>query len=216
MNLNDLLRAKDVDPEKVLVMRHWPEEQRLKPVFPWIAADRADLFDAYQRVQTEKVEAAMARMVGNGYLASFMGYGAARAIFIGLFKIGSAKQITTKQFWAKAENAELKKLGMAGPKDHRSTVLWFDLPQVDHYSDWKGKLIIDWPPPERSWWRRAHRNVMPVRAILEESALDAQMKEWNELDLAWNELAVLPARHRAKLSEWRAIYYIFDASDRKG
>src|SRR5437763_938679 len=32
----------------------------------------------------------------------------------------------------------------------------------------------------------------------------------------WEQLAVLPTNWRAKLSEWRAIYYIFDASDGKG
>lgn len=39
--------------------------------------------------------------------------------------------------------------------------------------------------------------------------------EWDEIDLGWEELAVLPTRWRAKLSEWRAIYYIFDTSDGK-
>src|ERR1700755_32751 len=83
---------------------------------------------------------------------------------------------------------ELKKLGMRGfSGTERPSCLRFDLEPTDFYSQWKGKLIVDWPPPERSWWRRAHRNVMPVRAILEESALDAQMREWNELDLAWHE-----------------------------
>lgn len=216
MNLNDLLSAKNVDPEKVLVMRHQPYEPTLKRVFPWIAADRADLFDAYQRVQGEKVENAMAGLVGHGHIAAFIAHGAARAIFVGLFDIKAAEPITVEQFWTKPVNVELKNLGMVGPGPERPTVLLFDLRQSELYADWKGKLIVDWPPPERSWWRRAHRNVMPVRAILEESALDAEMKEWNELDFAWNELAVLPKRHRAKLSEWRAIYYIFDDSDRKG
>ena len=46
--------------------------------------------------------------------------------------------------------------------------------------EWKGKLIVGWPPPERSWWRRAHRNEISVLAILDESALDAAMPEWQE------------------------------------
>jgi hypothetical protein len=60
------------------------------------------------------------------------------------------------------------------------------------------------------------RNVIPVHAILEDSALDAAMKNWDELDLTWNQLAILPKRWQAKLAEWRGIYYIFDKSDGKG
>jgi len=57
---------------------------------------------------------------------------------------------------------------------------------------------------------------MPVHAILEDSALDAAMKKWDELDLTWNQLSILPRRWQAKLAEWRGIYYIFDTSDGKG
>jgi hypothetical protein len=79
---------------------------------------------------------------------------------------------------------------------------------MDFYSEWKGKLIVDWPPPERSWWRRAHRNVIPVHAILEDSALDTAMMRWDELDFSWSQLAVLPKRWQGKLAEWRGIYYL--------
>jgi hypothetical protein len=42
------------------------------------------------------------------------------------------------------------------------------------------------------------------------------MPEWEEIDLSWEELSILPTRWRGKLAEWRAIYYIFDTSDAKG
>jgi hypothetical protein len=87
---------------------------------------------------------------------------------------------------------------------------------MDFYSDWKGKLIVDWPPPERAWWRRAHRNRMPIQAVLEDSALETAMQNWNELDLTWDQLSILPKRWQAKLAEWRGIYYIFDRSVSKG
>ena len=216
MNLNDLLITKNVDPEKVLVLRHRPSEPELNKVFPLIAADRSDLFDAYQQTQREKLEKVMAAMIGTGYVASFIAHGAARALFIGLYKIDGARPITYDEYWKMPEHVELKALGMAGFDGKRPSVLWFDLPSANFYPEWKGKLVVDWPPPERSWWRRAHRNVIPVRAILEESVLDGRMKEWNELEFTWSQLGVLPTRWKAKLSEWRAIYYIFDTSDRKG
>ena len=98
----------------------------------------------------------------------------------------------------------------------RPSILRFDLDLTDMYAQWKGKLIVRWPPPERSWWRRAHRNEMPVLAILEDSALDAAMPRWDEMVLTWEQLGVLPKRWKSVLSQWRAIYYIFDLSDGKG
>jgi hypothetical protein len=158
----------------------------------------------------------MSAMIGSGYLASFIAHGGGRALFIGLYKIASAKPISYEQYWQRPENVALKKLGMNGFTGERPTILCFDLPLIDFHRNWKGKLIVDWPPPERSWYRRAERNVMPVHAILEDSALNAAMKHWREIDLTWRQLQVLPSHWKAKLSEWRAIYYIFDPADGKG
>jgi hypothetical protein len=107
---------------------------------------------------------------------------------------------------------------MRGFADEHSeaSVLWFDLTLTDFYAHWKGKLTMGWPPPERSWWRRAHLNVMPVVAVLEDSALDAAMKEWDEIEFSWEELGMLPTRWRSKLNEWRGVYFIFDTRDGKG
>jgi hypothetical protein len=55
--------------------------------------------------------------------------------------------------------------------DKRQTILWFDLELTELHFSWKGKLVVSRPPPERSWWGRAHRNDMPILSILEESVL---------------------------------------------
>jgi hypothetical protein len=216
MNLNDLLRNKDIEPANVLVFRHRPKEPKLNKIFPFLVAERPDLFRVYEQVQTLKVERAMAKMVGQGYVASFMAHGPGRALFIGLTKIAGSKAITKSDYWKNAKNQELKSLGMSGLGSDRSSVMLFDLKPVTFYPEWKGKLIVDWPPPERSWWRRAGRNRITVHAVLEESALAGPIKMWNVIDFAWAELQMLPACYRATLSEWRAIYYIFDTSDGKG
>ena len=82
-------------------------------------------------------------------------------------------------------------------------------------ASWKGRLIIKWPG-ERSWWRRAHRNVFPVHAILEESALDKAMPAWDAINLSWDELRVIPGSWETVLSQWRGIYYIYDEAEGKG
>jgi GIY-YIG catalytic domain len=214
VNLNELLGGKGVDPRAVLVLRHCPWEREFNKVLPFIAAEKPDWFNAYQQTQGEKLEKAMTEA---GYVASFIGHEPGKALFIGLYKIGASRPLTYAEYWEVPANQQMKALGMRGftGKD-RSSVLWFDLELMDFYLEWKGKLIVEWPPPERSWWPRAHRNVIPVRTILEDSALDAPMKRWDELDFTWSELSILPKRLQAKLSEWRGIYYIFDRSDGKG
>jgi hypothetical protein len=119
------------------------------------------------------------------------------------------------------EYKELEKQGMKGWESKDAalpSVLWFDLVlNDDFYSDWKGKLIVKWPPPEIVWWRRADRNEnMEIMAVREESGFDAEPPKWDEIDFTWEQLRILPARLRSKLNEWRVIYFIFDTLDRKG
>jgi len=218
MTLNDLLEAKDIDPRYVLVLRHRPNERELSKRLPWLAAEKPDLFNAYQQTQTKRVERAMQAMVGKGYIASFIGREAGTALFVGLYSIGQSTPLSREQFWKVPAYVDLKPLGMRGfaDEDTEGPVLWFDLRLTDFYAHCKGKLIVSWPPPERAWWRRAHRNEIPVIAILEESALDGAIPEWHEMSFSWEDLSVLPRSWRSLLSQWRGIYYIFDTSDRKG
>jgi hypothetical protein len=65
MNLNDLLRGKNLDPQRVLVLRHRPWEPELNKVLPWLAAEKPHVFNAYQQSQRETVERAITRA---GYL----------------------------------------------------------------------------------------------------------------------------------------------------
>jgi len=218
MKLNDLLLTNSIDPTSVLVLRHRPKEPELKKILPWLAGERPDLFNAYQQTQYEKLERAMNSLTGTGYVASFVGNKPGTALFIGLYSIAKATPLTYTEYWKVPAYVELKKLGMEGwakPSD-REAVLWFDLELTDFVASWKGKLIVEWPPPERSWWRRAHRNEMAVHAILEESALVNTLPNWDELEFSWEQLRVLPASWKSKLSEWRGVYYIFDTSDGKG
>ena len=217
MILNDLFRLKDIDPQHVLVLRHRPREPQLHKVLPWLAAEEPDLFNAYQQSQSEKVEQAMKRAQ---YVASFIGHEAGKALFVGLYSVKGSIPITREQFWEIPANIKLKSLGMNGftEESPRSSCLWFDLMLRDFYPHWKGKLVIRWPGLELAWCRWAYKpkNEMPVLAILEESALDPPMPEWEEIELSWEQLGVIPTSMKSKLKEWRGIYYIFDTSDKKG
>ena len=215
MDLNALLTHESIDPATVLVLRHRPSQARLNRVLPWLASERPELFNAYQQIQGPKLEASMAKLVGTGHVASFLGHHPGEALFVGLYSIEASRPLTLNQYATHPANSELEGLGMSPwtGDDGRDRILWFDLTKTDFYSAWKGRLVVGWPPPERSWWRRAHRNDFPVLAITEESVLDGGMPEWDQINLSWAELSTLPARWKAALAQWRAIYYIFDTLD---
>jgi hypothetical protein len=212
------MKGKDIDPRNVLVLRHRPNAPALNKVLPWLAAEKPNVFNAYQQTQGERVERAMQAMVGTGCVASFLGREPGKALFVGLYSIGRARPLNREEFWRVPEYVELRRLGMRdfAEEDSRGSVLWFDLSPTDFYANWKGKLIVGWPGLERAWWRRAHQNEFPIISILEDSALDPVPPEWDEMEFSWAELQLIPTRLKFKLREWRGIYYIFDTSDDKG
>jgi hypothetical protein len=80
------------------------------------------------------------------------------------------------------------------------TIIWFELTRTDFYDQWQGKLILGWPGLELAWYRRAHKNELPVIAILEESALAGPIPDWNLIDFGWRSMRTVlrddPAHHR--------------------
>ena len=160
----------------------------------------------------------MDKMKGSGYVASFIGHSPGKAQFVGIYSINGSKKITRKQYWNMQAYKELKKYSMEGYtiKDPRPSIYWFELELTEYYLDWKGKLIINWPPPELSWWRRAHKNTIPIHAIHEESILVESIPKWDEKIFTWDELSVIPSSWKNALAQWRGIYFIFDVSDSKG
>ncbi|MDQ2920632.1 MAG: hypothetical protein M3R52_03300 [Acidobacteriota bacterium] len=196
------MKSNGLDPQHVLVLRHRPHELELNKVLPWLAAEKPDIFNAYQQTQGEKLERVMQAMTGAGYVASFIGREPGKALFVGLYSIVASKPLTYEEYWKVPAYIEMKAFGMKGWETReagRSSHLWFDLTLTDFYAHWKGKLVVGWPPPERVWWRRAHRNDIPVVAVLEDSALDAAMPEWNEIDLTWEMLGSTTTRLRTHL-----------------
>jgi len=216
MNLNDLLLGESVDLDRTLVLRHQPSEPSFRKALPLLAGERLDLFNAYQSAQSGPLENSIQNQMG-GFVASFMAYGAGKAVYVGTFEIRGSRPVDRKAFWQIPKNKELKTLGARGfdSRITRDHILWFDLKLTDIMADWRGRLVVAWPPPERSWYRRAHKNDMPVVAIREESAFAPDIPNWRDIDYSWAELAILPRSVRAALAQWRGIYLIWDDSDGK-
>lgn len=222
MNLNAMLSGKGIDPATVIVFRHCPPEKTVRKILPWLAAERPELFNAYQQTHGDvRVESALRTLVGRGHVAAFIGIDPGRAVFAGLYAVSSSQPIAMQAMRQNSVDRSLRALGATDwfteeRARERPVVHWFDLVLTDFYPQWKGRLVVGWTPPERSWWRRAHKNDLPVVAIHEESVFEENMPEWSALNLEWQQLALLPTRWKLVLSQWRGVYYIFDEADGKG
>ena len=213
LKLNTLLVEAGIDPHTTIVARHRPFEPALRKVMPWIAAERPDLFKIYQQTHGLRLEGALTKATT---LVAFLGHEAKKALFVQVYDIHGARRIDHREFWAMPGNQKLKAHGMIGLGTDDPPPLFFDLQEAPAIDDWSGKLVVTWPGLERSWWRWADRNTIPVLAITEESQLVAGIPSWEKMVLNWSDLSVLPASWRAALIQWRGVYYIYDTVVERG
>lgn len=212
MEFNTLLTLQGISPGETILVRHRPREPELDRHLPRIVAERPDLYQNFQQFQGRILEKALHRA---RFLASFIRSGSARALFTGLYEVGGHEMLTREQARTMPASQELMAMGMRGfqpEQEKRDRIACFEMRPVDFYTRWIGKLSIEWPGGERSWWRWAHRNTMPVHAIAEESMLVMRLPEWPDIRLAWDELQMLPLSWRLSLAQWRGVYLIHDRS----
>lgn len=213
LNFTSLLPSIDIDPAETLIVRHVPVEKSLKRVLPWLVVERPELWRAYQQIQWESLEKAMTR---GRYIASFIGQDAGTATFAGLYKIGAWSKLDLADYNDFPGNAELMALGMGGRSPEMPDCLAFELDPVGHFEDWVGRLTIQWPKPYQKWWRWGSSGNFPVLTIEAESRFVRGMPDWQDIVLTHAELQSLPASWRSALSQWRGIYFIYDAGRQAG
>ncbi|MDB5342467.1 MAG: nuclease family protein [Schlesneria sp.] len=149
-------------------------------------------------------------------VVSFFGHEPGKAVFIGIYDMNGAKTVTREEIVCMADFQQLVEFGMNGAVA-REAIQLFDLVPNNHLSDFKGRVIVSWPPPEIAWSRWANsKNKFEVAALYDDSILDRALPDWRELVLTWQQLQVMPMKLRAKLSEWRGVYFILDSGSGKG
>jgi hypothetical protein len=208
IHLNNFLADAAIDPQNTLVMRHTPTEKPLRLALAAWAAERPEMYNAYQRSHLPRQEKMLVRAQR---LVSCLGHEPGQALFVGVYEVQGFRPISNQEYWAMPEHQEMRALGST----IRSSTLWFDLQLMPALKKWSGKLAIEWPPPERAWVRWANKNTFSVHAIHQESHLVPPLPPWREIVLDWKRLRVLPKSWEAQLSQWRGVYLIQDTSDGK-
>ncbi len=217
MQFAELLHREHIDPKAVLAMRHCPTEPKFRRVLPLLAAERPDLYNAYQQTQASRQKEKMLKRAG--FLASFIGHEPGKALFIGLYRVDNWRILKPKKFRVIPAYKELNTKYWQPKRGWTAeSGVWFDLELTDFYKEWSRRLVINWPGGERSWARWCHKNAIKftVDHIKEFPVFEQDAPAWDEVVIRWNELQVLPGKWRITFSQWRGIYYIFDTSDGKG
>lgn len=203
---NDLLRKRNIPWTDTLMIRHTPSEPELKRVLPWMAAEHPRLFNAYQSIQSPRAEG---RMKKRSHLASFIAVEGGLCLFVGLYRKVGGRDVSFEEFVEHPDMQELVRYGMKLPEP-RPALHLFDLePVADFHPHLSGRLVCSMSEG-REFLRRSEMNVFEVVRLHEQSLLTPEMPPWNELVLTWDELKVIPETWKARLREWRGLYYIFD------
>lgn len=214
LTLNDMLIKSEIEPSQTIVFRHSPRERDLQRIFPTLAAEEIETFNAYQQTQGRNVENALKRAK---HVVSCIGIEPGLALFIGLYKVNGSTPLTYDEYWAVPAYQRMKAFGMIGMMPDQQSVLWFDLVHdLSFAGNWKGRLVLQWPGRELSWWRWADRNVFAVDAIHPRSILERELPPWQKLTLSWAEVSSLPRSWQNAMAQWRGIYLIVDQSDGSG
>ena len=208
-----LLEARKIDPATTLLMRHRPREPKLRRAMPWLAEERPDVYNAYQRYHGPVPEAQLRKAA---HLASFIAHGASEALFVGLYRVGVLRTVTKNAWENDPACRRLVELGIPpGKLGHR----WFDLERLNTLAEYRGRIVVVWNG-ERSWsrWATSKRSLsFPVAALHQANQLTAveAMPDWSELVLSWSDLQTIPKSWTHRLREWRGIYLITDLRDGK-
>ncbi|MFO1004374.1 MAG: GIY-YIG nuclease family protein [Planctomycetaceae bacterium] len=213
MEFGDLLEKAGIEQSTCLVLRHRPQSLELRRQLPWLAAERPDVFNCYQQTQSPRCEGQMRRAK---HVASFIGHEPGKAVFVGLYRMHSFRELNHMQFLAIPAVVEERRISGVSSVPEKRLITWFDLEIMDFYAEWKGRLIIRWPPPEISWNRWAVSNQFEIDAIYGESLFAQDIPDWRDLVLTWDDLRAIPSAWRDALSHWRGIYFILDSKSGRG
>lgn len=170
MRFNDLLEGAGIAPERVLVMRHTRKEVKgfAEKLLEW-ARNKPATYNAHQRFQSIRKKGRKTRRYAGeklnevDYLASFIGHGPRRALFVGFYRVGKSEIISREELLAKREFRPLKNLK---PRpyplgDHRN-YWWFSLRLLPEFASMKLKLEIVWDRGEIHWCHRASEFPFPI------------------------------------------------------
>ncbi len=214
LGFNSLLEAEGILPKEVSMILHTTAIQKLRRMLPYLAGERTDLFEAYNRVHGKQ---ATATLVNRPFAATFVHTGDRKLLFVGLSEVSSEER-PVAEIYADQRYDELEYAFGAtdtSPRLHiprGGTQTKFTMTPIDALQRFKGRIQIA-VPAGRAYVRIADNLDAEIVALSEESLLIPPANDWDHFIVSGPMLRSLPASWAARLREWRGIYLIVDESD---
>ncbi len=195
ITFNMILKAEDIDPANVRVVRHHDTrtECKIAPYGIW----RRDpvLLEKYQNIQGKD------RFPVGKLLASFVRTPSDKTLFVGLYAV-NAKGVA-------GENEIDPCSGLPCP----GKVL-YDTSRDNRLKDMQGRLVVDWGKGYLAWHQRANKNDKRVIELLRDPE-DEPFPGYFGFRCRLSDLSDLPVAWKTQLRAAKGVYVLTSASTRK-
>ncbi len=188
IQLNTLLRAEDIDPADVKLVRHQDNRYPGRPSPYDLWRKDVALFETYQRIQRRAV------FDGARFLASFVGTSDNDTLFVGLYALRALGRVPT---------------GTLDPLSGEDVggLHFYDLTLSPHLADLRAKLFVVWGPGYRSWVQLANNQDKPVLE-LRRTVSEPPFPGFRDFRARLDDLVHLPLKWRETLSSVSGIYLL--------
>lgn len=190
LTFNALLRAANIDPTGVLLLRH--RDPRVQRLVCEAALRRDPAFDAYQSAQSEPRIVASFRKAR--HLAAFVTDHVGDCVFVGVWAIDGPTDVAYADPFP----------GMR--PDTRPPVV-FATRRLGLLDEYRGRLVIEWGDGQRAWVQRAHLRTKPIVEIRRQISEPA-FPGFLQFTARLSEVEALPSTWIAALRSTGGVYLL--------
>ncbi len=147
-------------------------------------------FRRYESVQSKK------RFRAGDHVASFVKDPEGATVFAGLSEVVGVKR-----------NARPISFDYLDETFPPGSVYQYRLLLDERFSDYEGRLVIEWGPGTRSWYQRAHLQPKPI-VELRRTVLDVDWPGYMEVRISDREVSALAPNWQARLSAANGVYLL--------
>lgn len=190
LSFNQALEAYGIDPREVRLLRHQTRGESGQTPYTLWRDDRA-LFDAYQATQHPKNRN---RLAGSLW-ASFVVTPDGRTLFAGLYAVGGTEPIPADWPYPLNARGEINEDEL------------YRLTHIELFSDFDGRIYVDWGAGTRTWVQRADQQDKPIEELARRFA-EPPFPGFSAFSEPLSRILSLPPSWAAALGAARGIYLL--------
>lgn len=190
LTFNQALEAYGIDPREVRLLRHQTRgDGGRTPYTLW--RDAREMFESYQATQHPKNRN---RLAGSIW-ASFVVPPDGRTLFAGLYAVDGSKPLPDD--WPYPINPK--------PTDNQDEL--YALTHIELFSEFDGRLYVDWGPGTRTWVQRADQQDKPIEEYTRRFA-EPPFPGFSAFREPLSRIASLPSSWTEALRSVRGVYVL--------